>query len=234
MLRIALVDDDRKDLEKLSSYVEDYMEQSGLEAELSHFQSGRALLDAAASFDIILLDIQMEGLNGIETARKIREQDEEVILIFITNMIQYALDGYAVAAMDFVLKPIDAFGVARQLDKARKKLERRNMVNLRLRSSEGSYIVNARDILFMEIQGRKLRVCCNNTEYLCNNSMQDMEELLTGNGFFRCHSSYLVNLRHVESIQGNDAVIRGERIPISKHRRREFMSAVTAYYGERL
>lgn len=234
MLRIALVDDDKNDLQKLQGYIDAYLQSAGETASVSAFESGKVLLASKGRFDIIMLDIQMDELNGIETARRIRERDEEVIIIFITNMIQYALEGYAVAALDFVLKPIDAFGVASEIEKAKKKLERRKMINIQLKCADGTHIVNAKEICYLEIVGRKLRIRTIDGEYLSNNSMQEMERTLGSSTFFRCHTSYMVNIRYVESIAGNDTIVKGERIPISKHRRKEFLGAVTAYYGERL
>ena len=108
MLRIAIVEDEASVRETLKSYIERFSEETGEHHVISEFQDGDEILDGySAEYDLILLDIQMKRIDGYETAKKIRALDEDVILVFVTNMADYAIKGYGVRAMDFILKPVE-------------------------------------------------------------------------------------------------------------------------------
>ena len=107
MYRIAIVEDDKSFIEELKKYLEQYSQEEGQEFEISTFYDGEEILENHVSgYDLILLDIEMPKVNGMDAAEKIREADENVVLMFITNMAQYAIRGYSVGALDFVMKPI--------------------------------------------------------------------------------------------------------------------------------
>ena len=234
MLRIAIVDDEQKERELLQEYVQRYLAACGKEAFFLLYQDGAELVkESPRDLDILLLDIQMEEVDGISAARVIRQYDEEVLIIFITNMVQYAIEGYSVNALDFVLKPVDEAAVARELDKAMKRLQKKSTPMISLKGTDGVFVVDTKDIAYIETYERRLRVHTVKEKILCNDTLQSLEEKLTG-FFLRCHSAYLVNLRQVERIAGSDIMIRGDRIPLSKHRKKEFMQAMTGYAKEML
>jgi len=175
----------------------------------------------------------MEGMDGVSAARRLRQYDEDVLIIFITNMVQYAIDGYSVGALDFVLKPVNEEAVARELDKAMKRLERKTSPVICVRNNEGVFVVDTKDILYIETYDRHLLVHTGQEAIACSDTLQAMAEKLP-DWFFRCHSAYLVNIRQVERIVGSDLVVGGARIPLSKHRKKEFMQAMTGYVKEML
>ena len=119
MIRVAIVEDEAEIREQLMGYVQRYTRQYGTAFEVKTFADGLEILeDYRPAYDLILLDIEMKHLDGMETARRIRELDPEVMLVFITNMAQYAIKGYAVGALDYVLKPVPYFAFSQQLQKA--------------------------------------------------------------------------------------------------------------------
>lgn len=234
MIRVGIVDDEKETRDKLQQYVAKYFASIGKEAGITVCADGTELAALEPhSLDIILLDIQMEHMNGIEAAKKIRERDEDVLIIFITNMVQLAIEGYSVDALDFVLKPVDEAAVARELDKAKKRLERRVSRAVTIRSSKGIFVLDPDEILFVETYDRRLVIHTVKEDVTCNDTLAAMEKRLPDN-FFRCHSACLVNLRRVERISGNDIIAGNHQIPLSKHRKKEFMQAMTRYVKEML
>ena len=126
MIRIALVDDELEQLEQFHQYLAQYQEERQVEVEAVDFPDGDEFLERYQTpFDIVLMDVQMRFLDGMTTAERLREMDPAVIIIFITNMPQYAIRGYAVDALDYVLKPLSYFAFAQRLDRARQRLNKR-------------------------------------------------------------------------------------------------------------
>ena len=126
MTRIAIVEDEAAVREQLAGYVQRYTRQYGTQFEVTMFTDGVEILeDYRPVYDIIFLDVEMQHLDGMETARRIRELDSDVLLIFITNMAQYAIKGYAVGALDYVLKSVPYFAFSQQLQKAVNQLAKR-------------------------------------------------------------------------------------------------------------
>ena len=125
MTRIAIVEDEAAVREQLAGYVQRYTRQYGTPFEVTEFADGMEILENyRPQFDIIFLDVEMKHLDGMETARRIRERDGGVLIVFITNMAQYAIRGYAVGALDYVLKPVPYFAFSQQLRKAEEQLRR--------------------------------------------------------------------------------------------------------------
>ena len=123
MIRVALVDDNGFDREKLKEYLERYEKEHHLQFKVTEFTDGEDIVtDYTAEYDLILLDIEMQFLNGMKAAQKIREMDADVPLVFITNMPQYAIDGYKVRALDYVLKPVSYFSLTETLGRALKHI----------------------------------------------------------------------------------------------------------------
>lgn len=232
MIRVGIVDDEKETRDKLQRYVENYFASIGRKAAITVYTDGAELSGLEPhSLDIILLDIQMAHMNGIEAARKLRERDEDVLIIFITNMVQFAIEGYSVDALDFVLKPVDEAAVARELDKAKKRLDRRVSPQISVRNSDGIFVLDADEIQFVETYDRHLIVHTLRNDVICSDTLAAMEKKLP-DSFFRCHSACLVNLRRVERVSGNDIVIGKHLVPLSKHRKKEFMQAMTRYVKE--
>ena len=125
MIRVAIVEDEAAVRDQLMGYVQRYMRQYDAQIEVTMFTDGVEILEEYRPvYDIIFLDVEMQHLDGMETASRIRALDSDVLLIFITNMAQYAIKGYAVGALDYVLKPVPYFAFSQQLQKAAGQLAR--------------------------------------------------------------------------------------------------------------
>lgn len=230
MIRVAIVDDEAEVCSTLERYLRQYGESCGTEFSVSTFKSGVALLSAdSLDFDIVFLDVMMPYMNGMETAQNLRLTNKTCALVFVTNMIQYAVDGYAVDAMDFVVKPVEyevfAFKMKRILERAKLREER----NVVLKTSDGTVYLDVQDIFYVEIVKHDLKYHSAQGDFSVRGSLSEVEKELEGKAFYRCNSCYLVNLNYVTGIEGDCAVVHGERLRISGPKRQGFFSAMMQF-----
>lgn len=230
MFRVALVDDNDHDRKKLKEYLERYGEENNLQFRLTEFTDGEDIVtDYTADYDLILLDIEMQFLNGMKAAEKIRQMDADVPLVFITNMPQYAIDGYKVRALDYVLKPVSYFSLSETLGRALKTIKTHEKKYITISLKGGKVRVDASEIVYVEVQDHLLIYHTVNGNYIAKGTMRDVESLFDPQQFFRCNRCYIVNLAYVDNYQGNDLLIRGDRVQISRSRKKQFLDAMNIY-----
>ena len=206
MTRIAIVEDEAAVREQLAGYVQRYTRQYGTQFEVTMFTDGVEILeDYRPVYDIIFLDVEMLHLDGMETARRIRERDSDVLLIFITNMAQYAIKRYAVGALDYVLKPVPVDGGMRRLDAA--------------------------TIYYIESEGHRVHFYTEDGDFSAPGALKVLEEKLAGRLFARRNSGYLVNLAQVSGVQQNTVQVGPHELQISRPKRRAFLAALADYIG---
>ena len=233
-MNLAIVEDNRLDAEILESLIREYFLQENSKVDIQTFSSAEDFFASwPMDLDILFLDIQMDKMNGIDAAKKIRETDERVVLIFVTNNTQYSLAGYAVEALDYIVKPMSIDLLQRILTRAIRRLGYSDRNYLTIHNKDGIFIVNPVDIQYIEFEQRKVIIHTANGPITYLQTLKFMEEQLPDT-FFRCHSAFLVNLSAVQSVQGANVIVAGETIPISKHRRKEFIRALTSYIGDKL
>ncbi len=232
MLRIAIVEDDPQEQQLLADYIHRYERETSTAVSLSVFEDGDQIAaDYRPSYDLILLDIQMPRMDGMATAAAIRKADPNVILVFITNMAQYAIQGYEFEAMSYLLKPLGYFAFSQLLQKAARRLERSARFFLTLPGEGSLHRVDAAEIYYIESEGHKVRIYTREGELVCPGSLKSMEEKLSGHGFARCNSGYLVNLAQVRGVENGLVTTGPYRLQISRPRRKPFMAALTDYIG---
>ena len=232
MTRIAIVEDEAAVQEQLTSYVQRYTRQYGTPFEVTVFGSGVEILeDYRPVYDIIFLDVEMPHLDGMETARRIRALDNDVLLIFITNMAQYAIKGYAVGALDYVLKPVPYFAFSQQLQKAVNQLARRVRHYLAVPVDGGLRRLDAATVYYIESEGHRIHFYTEDGEFSSPGALKALEEKLASQPFARCNSGYLVNLAQVSGVQQNTVLVGPYELQISRPKRKAFLAALTDYIG---
>ena len=232
MTRIAIVEDEAAVREQLAGYVQRYTRQYGIQFEVTMFTDGVEILeDYRPVYDIIFLDVEMQHLDGMETARRIRELDSDVLLIFITNMAQYAIKGYAVGALDYVLKPVPYFAFSQQLQKAVNQLAKRTRHYLAVSVDGGMRRLDAATIYYIESEGHRVHFYTEDGDFSAPGALKALEEKLTGRLFARCNSGYLVNLAQVSGVQQNTVQVGPHELQISRPKRRAFLAALADYIG---
>ncbi|WP_394967088.1 LytR/AlgR family response regulator transcription factor [Candidatus Allofournierella merdipullorum] len=233
MISIAIVEDEDSCAKQMEEYLARYAAESGEEFETVRFCDGDEILENyRAQYDIILMDVQMKFMDGMTAAEEIRKVDPEVVIIFITNMAQYAIRGYAVDALDYVLKPVSYFAFSQRLERAIGRMKRRARRYMTIAIRGGARKLDISSILYVESQGHNLVFVTEEEEHTTTGTIREVEEKLGSFGFFRCNKGCLVNLEHVDGVRDGCAIVSGRALPISRGRKNEFLTALTDYVGE--
>ena len=230
MLRLAIVDDDPNYRKEIGGLLKKYESEYGQKFQITEFTDGDELLEKyRAELDIILMDIEMEFVDGMTAATRIREVDQDVIIIFITNMPQYAIKGYQVGALDYILKPLSYYAFSQTMKRA---IGRR-------KSSEKKYIVasergmkqkiDASEILYVEVINHDLIFHTKSGNINAKGTMRETIKELEGLDFFQCNKGYLVNLEYVDAISGNDVKIGDEYLQVSRAKKKPLIDALNEY-----
>ena len=201
-MRIAIVEDEAQQREQLHTYIQQYAGETGQSFEVVLFSNGADLLkDYTPQYDIILLDIEMPGLNGMEAAGRLRSMDGDVVLMFVTNMAQYAINGYAVGALDFALKPVNYYTFPVRLARAIRRARQRKNGQILLTLPDCVRRLDTQQIHYVEVQNRMLHYHTELGEFVLRGTMQSAEKELSRYHFVRCNHWYLVNLSHVAEVR---------------------------------
>lgn len=233
MIRVAIVDDDLEFCQKIQEYVEQYEFESREKITLSTFGDGDEIVNKyKPNYDIILMDIRMKFLDGMRAAEEIRKIDSEVLIIFITNDIQYAVKGYAVDAMDYMVKPLLYPAFSQCMNRAFAKLKKRKKQFVTIKTKGGIVRVEVSDICRIESCGHNIVYYTNTGKYESTRTLKEIEEEMQDYNLFKVNKGSLVNMEYVDSMHGNSVMVDGEEIVISRSRRKEFVEALTAYWGE--
>ena len=213
MKHIAVVEDDSSASQQIQNYLSLYQKENEQEFSVTVFADGLSILeDYHPIWDIILMDIEMPLMDGMTAAKRIRELDQSVIIIFITNMAKYA----------FSLK----------ITKALTSLAHREKASVLLTFKNGMMRLPAEDITYIEILRRQMIVHTETEVYPVAGTLTEMEAKLGDAGYARCNKGYLVNLRHVKRITADSVQVGNDELLISRRRREDFLAAMTDYYGE--
>ena len=175
----------------------------GLSFQLSKFSCGEDLVrayDNNERFSVILLDMQMKGMNGIQTAERIRRFDNNCKIIIVTSILEYAVDGYKINAIDFILKPVMKEKLYQALKKALSRLQREQVQTFTIITRDKTVVIKLEEILYIESSGRKVNVVCTGGAHTSNQNITDMEQQLSTKGFSRISRYYLVNLKHIKEM----------------------------------
>lgn len=233
MLRIAVVEDDKTYAAQLKEYLVRYGTEKNQKISVALFPDGEDIVtDYSAEFDIILMDVEMTFMDGMTTAERIREKDNEVVIIFITSMPQYAIQGYKVDALDYVLKPISYFAFSQRIDRALTRVKKKEATYITVAQKGGKKKLNVDKICYVEVRDHDLIYHSTKGDIVTKSSMKEAEDTLGGTKFFRCNRCYLVNLEYVEDFRGNDVTVASDVIQVSRARKKAFMDALNDYMNE--
>ncbi len=234
MIHIAICDDEERFVSGIKSLVERYASEENEDIKISTFFDGQELINAFdTTIDLIFLDIQMKTTNGLETAEYIRKHDDNVAIIFLTTLINHAIDGYKYKASNYIIKPLKYARLKDELNKFYQvKLKEKNE-DFTLVNDSGRYRVSLNSVSYIETYSRNLMFHTKDENIICYKKMKDVENELKSKGFARCHTSYLVNMFYIKEVKKLEIVLHtGEIIPISQPKRKEFMQSLAEYWGD--
>lgn len=224
MLEIALCDDDEYALDQLNTMVLKYCKEKSLKALTSKYTKGEDLLHSSRKFHLIFLDIQMDQINGIEIAKKIRENDKHVKIIYITSFSNYQSDAFSVRAFGYVIKPVTYETICNQLDDVIEYAElEKNKITFTFDTNLGVKTLNVEDIYYFESCNHQIEIVSKDRTFKISDSITNILNNFKAYGFSMPHKSFVINLLYVSSIKGYDVELTsGDRIPISQKRAVEF------------
>ncbi|RDY27735.1 DNA-binding response regulator [Romboutsia weinsteinii] len=222
MIKIAICEDEKDQQELLEAHIEQTFKGLSIKYSLNVFNSGEELLENyTKDIDIVLLDIQLSEINGMDTARKIRLLDDKVEIIFITSLIEYALEGYEVRAYRYLIKPVKYENLKENIINCIKEVDIKNKY-IMVKEQGNQIKLDINEITYVEVQKENITIHTLNEVYKTKGTMSNFEKEIDCSRFFRCHKSFLVNIEHIKSIKQYVAILENsEEVPVSRYRFKE-------------
>lgn len=232
MISIVLVEDDRCSTEQLKEFLRQYEAEEKLKFNITTFSDGDEIVERYnASYDIILMDIEMKFMDGMSAAEEIRKRDSKVVIMFITNMPQYAMKGYLVDALDYILKPVSYPVFKQRLHRAVERIPARSHNYITIPVKGGFRKLDTEDVIYVEISIHDLIFHTVHGDFLTIGSMKKIEEQL-GEGYYRCNKCYLINLKYVDAIHNSEVVLREQTLQVSRAKKKGLLQALNVYMNE--
>lgn len=229
-IRVAIIEDDPEDRKQIGDCLEKYSQEATIPLEISFFPDGETFLKKGREFQILFMDIEMPGRNGIKIAEELRNQGKDVVIVLVTNMVQYAIHGYAVRAADYLVKPVSYEQIQLKMPYFC-SLIRRKQKELTIKTREGIRKIPAATIRYIEIYGHNIMIHLRTGTVECYGSLKQFTDELEDYGFIKCSQSCLVNLAYVEGIFQDIVKIGEDSLPVSRREKKRFLSAFTKFDG---
>ncbi|MBQ7925794.1 MAG: response regulator transcription factor [Lachnospiraceae bacterium] len=234
MFHIGICEDEPAQQGYLEKCIRSWAERAGCKVSIDIYDSGEQFLfdyEDREAFDLLILDIQMGQLNGMELARKIRQQNRRVKIIFLTGVADYALEGYEVGAVRYLLKPLKPELLEQLLEDIRQELKQTAGETFMFTRNGETCKVPFGDIIYLEAEGHYLSMVTTGGHYQWKSSFTSVAEEFEARGFFLLKRGLYVNLEYVSRITKTDCILEsGEQLPVSKNRYRQLNEAFISYY----
>ena len=230
MIRIAIVEDNTEEMQLMKSYVDRCSKERGFLCTVDSYTDGDGIVEGIhAGYDLIIMDIELPLINGMDAAEEIRKMDQDATIIFVTHNPNYAIRGYKVQALDYLLKPVQykAFDEVMERALAQRSSNSKKYIRVKIRS--GTVKLDVSQIRYVDVLDHYLCYHTSEGDIKTKASMRDAVKALEEEPFFQCNKAFLVNLAYVDGISGNDLIIGSERIPVSRARKKAFLEAMNQY-----
>lgn len=229
------MEDEKTAADLLLSYFDTYTQNKGEKFHTVWFDNPVNFLTYyKPNYDLVLMDIELPDINGMDTSRKLRQIDKLVTLIFVTNMSQFAVTGYEVDAFDYIVKPVSYYDFALKLERAIERIKSRTEQKIQIVVDDLIKCITTSELKYVEVMNHKLIFHTKTGDYVGTGTLKELEKRLVNSDFARCNNCYLVNLRYVTGISGFTVIVDGEELQISHPKRKEFKRALNDYLGEKL
>ena len=234
MIRIGIVEDDQASIDMLLSHLDRFQREHAERFHIGAFSDGRDVLhEYRPDWDILLLDIQMEHVDGMTAARRIREVDKEVLILFVTASPHYAISGYEVDALSYLLKPVKYALFEQELLRCLSRLRLRERRHMLFTDADGAHRrIDVADIVFIESARHRVVIHTLDDTHIVVTTLKALEAELSSDHFFRSNSGFLLNLRHVTGVEAASCLLRGGlRVPVSRARKQPLLKSLAGYIG---
>ena len=232
--KIAICDDDTAQRTHLAKIVTEWAEQGRYLIEIKEYSGAEAFLfdySEEKDFDILLLDIEMDGMDGVTLAKELRQNNEALHIVFITGYPDYIAEGYDVAALHYLMKPVRKEKLAEVLDRA-VQMSKKILPSLLVTTDRETLRILLDDIYYVEAQGHYMSVHTAKEEYRLRMTVSEMSEKL-GEGFYRCSRSYVVGLKHVSRITKSEVILENKvSLPLGRGQYDEMNQKLIGYLRE--
>lgn len=231
MIKVAIIEDNDQDAESLINEISRYSKENKIDITYQRFSNPILFLDKyEPNFDVVFFDIMMPLMNGIEASKKLRKLDEEIIIIFLTSLAQFAIEGYSVQALDYIIKPLNYFDFAMKFSRILPRIKKKEVESLVVKTKQGNQVININDIIYIESIGHNLNYHLFNKDTLEErNTLKNIEAKLSRYNFSRCNSCYLVNLKYITLISGYKCYLNDIELAISQPRKKQFLEEFNNY-----
>lgn len=229
MINVGIIEDEIKAATHLKELIELFGKEKEISFAVTVFGSAEQYEARAGKFDVLFIDIELPGANGMDTARRIRTGDENVIIVFVTNISRMAIEGYGVGAIDYILKPATKAALFSAMSSVMRALDRKRDVRIIVNTPTGETYLSASEIVYVEVFGHSLVYHTGSGDVTEWAALSKPEKVLSGYGFVRCNKSYLVNLRYVTGVSGDEVTVAGVRLKIGKMKSKGFLDVLNKY-----
>lgn len=234
MHKVLIVEDSPTEARTLATFIERYGETHGEKFQVTHLETAvDYVAGSIGRFDLVFMDIDLPGINGMEAAQLMRAVDEKTPLIFVTNLAQYAVRGYEVNALDFVVKPVSYADFSLRMDKALRALARQTTRNVVIRSQDGLSIVSVSEVAHVDISNHDLVYhLADGDTVRVRGSLGTVERELADTPLIRASNGSLVNIDFIQTIRADEFVMTtGDVIRMSRARRASVLAAIAEHLG---
>ena len=234
MYRIVMVEDSPDEAKVLRTHLERFSRERGEQFRISWFTSALEFGEAGLACDLIFMDIDLPGIDGMEAATLLRSIDTVTPLIFVTNLAQYAVRGYEVSALDFMVKPVTYYDFALRMEKALRVIKRNANKNVVVSTRDRTCFIPYDDLLYIAVDNHELsyHTVDGGEPPTVRGSLGKVEQELSDGPFVRISNSFLVNMNHIRSFKGDEVRLdNGETLFFSRPNRRDAVARITAFFG---
>ncbi|HBN12353.1 MAG TPA: DNA-binding response regulator [Clostridiales bacterium] len=235
MIKIAIVEDDEQEAKTLLNCIERYIRENQKKLVCTRFYDAETFLDSQEAFDMVFMDIMLPHQTGMEAAFKLRKKDSNIVIIFVTTMAQFALQGYEVNALDYILKPVSYERFTLKMRRAVEIIKSNNTQYFVVNDPKGVVKISSSDVYYIDVSGHKLTWHTVNGDYSEYGSLSDLETMLKPLNFMRCNACFLVNPNYIARVNTNDQtviLVNGEELKISQPKRKSFLAELTNWLGQ--